>query len=133
MGVFDGEDLAGCVVFHDWERDAGLIEMSAAAVNRRWLARNVLNEMFGYAFLTVGAQMAVTRVSARDGQKHLHRIFRAYGFKELTIPRLYGRDEDGILFMLTDDDWKQSKFYRHPIVPGKQAEKSEKDQQVGEK
>lgn len=112
MGVFDGDTLAGCVIFHDWEPDAGIIEMSAAGRDRRWLTRRALDEMFNYPFREVGVQMVVTRVSASDRQAHLHRIFRAYGFKELVIPRLFGRDEDGLLFMLTDDDWKASKFYK---------------------
>jgi len=116
MGVFEDDTIAGCVVFHNWEPDAGVIEMSAAAQSRRWLTRKALDEMFEYAFRTVGVQMAVTRVSAREGQKHLHRIFRAYGFDEIRIPRLYGREEDGILFMLTDDKWKRSKFYRSEVA-----------------
>jgi RimJ/RimL family protein N-acetyltransferase len=110
LGVFDEDTIAGCVVYHDYEPDSGVIELSSAAVNKLWLTRPVLKAMFDYPFKDIGVQMVVTRVSARDGQAHLHRIFHAYGFKSLRIPRLFGRHEDGILFSLTDDDWRASKF-----------------------
>jgi RimJ/RimL family protein N-acetyltransferase len=110
MGVMQGNMPAGAVVFHDYEPDAQIIELSSAAINKRWLTRQVLKEMFDYPFVTLGLQMVVTRVSANDRQKHLHRIFHSYGFKSQVIPRLFGRHEDGILFRLTDDDWRSSKF-----------------------
>ena len=112
LGVFENGNVAGCCVYHDWDPDAGVIELSSAAADRRWLTRPVLKAMFEYPFLDLGCQMVVTRVSANERQAHLHRIFRAFGFKEMTIPRLFGRDEDGILFLLTDDDWKASKFFK---------------------
>jgi hypothetical protein len=54
--------------------------------------------------------LVVARISERNTA--LHRIFHAYGFQSIVIPRLRGRGEDERIFTLTDDDWRASKFYR---------------------
>lgn len=112
LGVFDDETLIAVVVFHDWEPKAGLIEISAAAISRRWLAKPVLWQMFSYAFNVVGCQLAVLRVSADARQAHIHRMLTAYGFDHVRIKRMYGRFEDGLVFTLTDDDWRRNGFHK---------------------
>ncbi len=110
MGVMDDGKAVACVVFHNWEPKAGIIELSGASVDRRWLTRPVINAMFDYVFIELGCQMAVMRVSARQRQKHIHRFLKAYGFTGHVIPRLLGRDEDCIVFTLTDEAWRGNKF-----------------------
>ncbi len=110
LGVFDDLSPIAVAVYHDYNPDAAIIELSAAAIDRRWLTRRVLKTMFEYPFKQAGIQMVVMRVSANDKQKHLHRMLKAYGFKGQTIKRLYGRCEDGIVFSLTDDDWRSNRF-----------------------
>ncbi len=112
MAVLSGNKIAGCVAYHNYDPRAGVIELSAAADNKRWLTKRSLKEMFEYPFVDLGVQMVIARTSADEKQAHLHKIFKTYGFKSQIIPRLYGRNEDGILFSLTDDDWRKSKFYR---------------------
>lgn len=97
----EGRLIGGCV-YHNYQPEAGTIEMSSAATTPRWLSRVVLNGIFSYPF-AIGCQMALMRVSARNTR--LHRQFDALGLRRHPIPRLYGRDEDGIIFTLTDDDW----------------------------
>ena len=104
----DGKLIAG-VVYHNWEPEAGVIEMSSASVSAHWLTRKVLREIFGYPF-RIGCQMIVFRVSERN--TGLHRQFDALGLRRHVIPRLYGRDEAGIVFTLTDDDWSAGRFMR---------------------
>jgi len=101
--------LIGGVVYHGWQQEAGTIEMSAAATTPRWLNKLVLNGIFAYPF-EIGCQMALMRVSARNTR--LHRQFDALALRRHEIPRLYGRDEDGIIFTLTDDDWSTWRFRR---------------------
>lgn len=112
MGVMEHGKAIACMVYHNFDPDAQVIEVSGAASDRRWLKRHVLNEMFDYPFKKAGVQMLVMRVSAKKEQRHLHRMLKSYGFKAHQIPRLYGRDEDGIVFTLTDDDWRKNKFNR---------------------
>lgn len=110
LGVFQGGELLGAAVFHNYEPESGVIEVSGASSSARWLPRQVLYELFSYVFDQLGCQMAVFRVSEKNTR--LHRIMRAYGFDEFRIPRLAGRHEDQILFTLTDDAWRANGFHR---------------------
>jgi hypothetical protein len=110
MGVMLDDKPIACVLFHNWEPHTGVIEMSAASVNRRWITRKTLSAMFEYPFATAGAQMLVTRNSSGPEQKHLHRMLKSYGFVHWLIPRLGGRDKDMLLWTLTDDQWRASHF-----------------------
>lgn len=103
----DGELVAG-LVYHNWEPEAGVIEVSGASVDRRWMTREVLNAMYDYPFLVCGCQMIVQRNSARN--EHLNRQLRRWGYNEYHIPRMKGRDEDGIVFTFTVEQWAA-----HPV------------------
>lgn len=94
--------IAG-TVFHNWEPAAGVIELSSAAIDSRWLTRRVINEMFGYVFETCGCQLAVMRVSVRN--KRMCSIARRFGFTGTLIRRLRGKDEDETIFTLTVEEW----------------------------
>ena len=110
IGVIDSDGrLTGGVVYHGWQPEAGTIELSAAATTPRWLNKLVLNAIFSYPF-SIGCQMALMRVSARNTR--LTRQLDALALRRLPIPRLYGRDEDGILYTMTDDAWSTWKFRR---------------------
>lgn len=107
--VEDGEIQAG-VAFHDWNPRAGVIEISAASRNKRWLTRSVLKAIFSYVFEDIGCQLCAARVDPENTS--LRRIFRSYGFNEFLIPRLLGRSKDQVVLTLTDDDWRSNKFNR---------------------
>ncbi len=111
IGVIDqsGKLVAGAV-YHNWEPKAGVIEMSSAAITKRWMTRPVLRAIFGYPFDQLGCQLIVFRVAPTD--RPLRRIFRALGCNEYVIPRLRGRDKATVLFTLADDVWKSGKFMR---------------------
>ena len=110
MGVFDGPKLVAVMVYHAFERDFGVCEMSGAAETPRWLTPKVLKEMFAYPFEQLGCQTVAMRVSAKD--RRLFRILKAYGFSQYILPRLRGRDEDEAIYLLTDDAWRANKFNR---------------------
>ena len=113
IGSIDADGkLIGGVVYHNYQPEAGTIELSSAATTPRWLNRLVLYAIFAYPF-EIGCQMALMRVSARNTR--LHRQFDALGLRRHPIPRLYGRDEDGIIFTLTDDDWSTWRFKRKAV------------------
>lgn len=110
IGVIDNAGLlvAGWA-WHGWNPHAGTIEFSGAAISPKWMTRAILNELFGYAFNKVGCQMIVTRNSATNTR--LHRQLDDFGFTRFDVPRLFGREEDGVFWTLTDTDWKKSKYY----------------------
>lgn len=107
--VVDGDgNLAAGVVFHNWNPEAEVIEVSAAASDPRWATRAVLSELFGYVFAV--AQACVAR-TAEDNAR-VRRLWKAFGAQEYVIPRLRGRTASEALLMLTDDAWAKSKFMR---------------------
>lgn len=115
MGVFEGGKPIAVMVYHDWQPERGVVEISGAATDKRWLNRKTLWAMFSYPFLELGVQMVVMRVSERNvmwNGRGLPRLLKAYGFQSVTIPRLRGRDEAEIIYMLTDDDWRANGFHK---------------------
>ncbi len=113
IGVVDEKSrrLIGGIYYHDFDPDAGVIEMSAAAISKRWLTRKTLYGLFAYPFIGLGCQLVAARHSADDAA--LARIFKAYGFHQVIIPRLFGRDTDAIVSTLTVEAWRENKFHRH--------------------
>lgn len=109
MGVCnaDGVIVAG-VIFSNYDAQAGVIEVSAAADTPRWLTRPILRELFSYPFNELHCQAVVMRTD--PGNTRLHRILTAYGFTLYEIPRLRGRDKSEFLFVLTDDAWRHNGF-----------------------
>lgn len=110
MAVIEGDALQGAAIFHNYDKDAGVIEVSAAAETPRWLTRRVLKDMFGYPFDQLGCQAVIMRVDPDN--RRLDRILKAYGFERHDIPRLRGRDKAEALFILTDDVWRANGFHK---------------------
>lgn len=110
IGVDRDGELIGGFVFHDWSPEAGVVEISFAGIDRRWLTRLVLYGAFSYVFDQLGCQMACSRTPA--SLRHAARICRAYGFRQVTVPRLFGRNEDGIISTLTVEDWRANGFHK---------------------
>jgi RimJ/RimL family protein N-acetyltransferase len=108
--VTDEGRLVGGMVFHHWSPEHGTIEVTSAATTPRWFTRQVMTELFAYPF-RIGCQMVVLQTSERNTR--LHRQLEKLGLRRHTIPRLYGRDEAGVIFTMTDDDWLSGRFMRH--------------------
>lgn len=110
MGVFqDGTMIAG-LVYYDYDRQAGVIQISGASDSARWLTKPVLWEMFSFPFNEIGCQAVVMRVDPDD--KRLGRMLPAYGFEKHVLPRMRGRDKDDAIFILFDDVWRENQFHR---------------------
>ena len=111
MGVANADDfLIGGFVFHNYEPEIGVIEVSFAGIERLWLTRPILYAAFSYVFNQLACQLACSRTPVR--LRHACRIAGAYGFKQVTVPRLFGRDEDGIISTLTVEDWRVNGFHK---------------------
>lgn len=120
IGVIDEQGfLIAGMVYHNWDPDAAIIEMSGAALpGKYWLTRETLARIFGYPFQQCRCQMVVMRVQA-DNERLLY-ILARYGFAFHKVPRLYGRDRDGVFCTLTDDAWISNKFNKrreHHLEP----------------
>ncbi len=109
MGVLDSHDkLVAGVVFHNWDKRSGVIEVSSAAIDPRWASRNVLSAAFAYCFDGLGCQSVVARIS--ENNKRASRLWKALGAQEYIIPRLRGEHEAEAVYVLYREVWANSKF-----------------------
>ncbi len=110
IGIIDerNELIAG-IVYFNYNPEAGTIEMSVEALpKQRWLTPTTLGVMFQYPFVHCGCQMLITKTMARS--THVLRMLAAMNFSLIRIPRAGGRNEDGVLALLTQEDWLASRF-----------------------
>lgn len=110
LAVIDNERLIAGMIYHNFDEDARVVEISGAGTDKRWLTRETLRVMFAIPFRDWACQAIVMRVS--DQNAPLHRMLKAYGFEHYRIPRLRGRDEAENVFVLTDEAWSLNKFNR---------------------
>jgi len=108
MAVFNGKQLVAGTLYHNWQPDSGVIELTSASTDRRWLTKPVVRAMFHMAFGMIGAQLVALRVSERNAG--MVAIAQRFGFQGVLIPRLRGRDEAEWIFTLSDDDWRASRW-----------------------
>lgn len=111
IGVLDEENrLIGGVVYHNYNPEAGIIEFSGASLSRKWYGRHMLEVFFSYPFDQLKCQMVITRNSEKNTR--LHRQLKVYGFTLYRIKRGRGRNEDEMLWTLTEEDWRANRFHR---------------------
>lgn len=110
MAVLENGKLIAGTLYHNWHEDEGIMELSSFSLSKRWLTRRVIRAMFHLPFERLGCQLVVLRVSERN--KTMCNIARSFGFTEVYIPRLRGRDEGEFIFSYTDDQWHASKYYK---------------------
>lgn len=118
IGVLDSEGkLIAGIVYHNFDPDAEIIEISGASVTPRWLTRSVIARMYQYPFLECGCQMVVQRTPLDD--ERLLRQLASGNYSFIKVPRMFGRDRDGVLCCLTYEAWTENKFcqrYKHHLV-----------------
>ncbi len=110
LGVEHNGQLVGGLVFHNWCPEHGVIEMSGASTDARWLTRTVITKALNYVFDELKCQMVVAFQDTEN--KRAIRVWKALGAQEFIIPRLRGRNNAGSLITLTEEAWSGSKFKR---------------------
>jgi RimJ/RimL family protein N-acetyltransferase len=99
-----GQPLVAGVVYHNWNPEGRVIELSSASTTRKWVSRANLKVIFGYPFDELECQLCVARISEHNARAR--RIWRALGATEYPIPRFYGRDEAMIIATLPVEAWR---------------------------
>ena len=104
------EGLVAGVIYHNYEPDSGVIEISAYSSRRDWLVKSHLKTIFDYPF----NQLDLRLVIARCGEKNerVRRIWKVLGASEAVIPELRGSSEAEIVLLLHRRNWNQSPFMR---------------------
>ena len=106
----DGELAAG-LVYHNYDPDAAVVEISGASWMKGWLTRSVLKAMYGYPFIDCGCQAVFQRVPDED--KPQHRMLKAFGAERYRIPRLRGIDRAENIYVTTRETWETNNFARY--------------------
>lgn len=103
LGILNGSKLLGAVVFHNWQDEWGVIELSAAADSPRWLSRATIREIMNICFVQHKCQQLITRQAAEN--ERAVQIYRFLGFTEILLPNMRGKGKHEILMALTDEEW----------------------------
>lgn len=104
------DSVSAVLVFHNYQPEAGVIEVSAVADDARWAQRSILKDAFNYIYNQLGCQMAAARCDVSN--ERVRRLWKAFGADEYVIPRLRGRQKDEAILTLTDDAWRSSRLSR---------------------
>jgi len=113
----DGRLIAG-LVYHNYDPEAAIIEISGAAITARWLTREMIARMHQYPFHQCECQMVAMRIPANNTR--LLRQLAVYGYTFREVPRLFGRKRDGVIATLTFEDWVENRFnqrLQHHVEP----------------
>lgn len=108
IGIVEDGKLIGGMVYKNYDPDAGVIEMSGAALPGKHWTRESVQRVYGYPFDQLGCQMVVMVVE--DGNRRLLRQLAALNYSFIRIPRLHGRDKDAVVCLLTREDWLANSF-----------------------
>lgn len=107
--VKDGRLAAG-FVFHNYEPETGVIEVSGYSNCRNWVTPTYFRAIFDYPFNRAGCRVVVARHSEKN--KRVIRIWRAIGADQVALPEVRGPGEAEIVAILTREKWENSKFMR---------------------
>ena len=120
IGIIDDEGrLVAGLVYHNYDPESGIVEISGAALpGKQWLTRGTIQAMYGYPFHGLGCQMIVQRTPSSDVR--LLGMLAAYDYHFIAVPRMFGRDNDGVLCCLTREAWEANRFnrrFKHHLKP----------------
>ena len=111
IGFYDSShNLHAAVVYHNYCKAAGTIEMSCYSASRHWATKHIINLMFNYPFEQVGCRLVVARHS--ENHNRARRIWKALGAHEYVIPELRAEGEAEVIAVLPRTVWNDSKFKR---------------------
>jgi len=108
IGVVEGGRLIAGLLYFNYDTDAATIELGIASTTPRWLSRATYRRMYEYPFIECGCQMIKSYARA-DNERVLSQFARM-NFNLVLVPRWFGRNDDGVLATLTDDQWLDCKI-----------------------
>jgi len=106
-----GDRLMGGAVYHNWNPEAGVIEISAAFVSPLWARPGVLHDLYAYPYEQMGCQATVYRTG--ETNRAARRFLRKRGAVEYVIPRLRGPREAEVICVLTVEAWRANERKPH--------------------
>ena len=108
IGLATAENgLVAGVVYHDYEPEYGVIEITAFSARRDWLSRRFLGIIFDYPFDDLRCRIVKARTS--ENNKHVVRIWGALGAENISIPNYRAPGENEIVSLLSAGAWQKFK------------------------
>lgn len=104
------EGIVAGIVYHNFDPDAKVIEISAYSNTRTWLNRDNLKRIFDYPFNQLNNRLVIARCGERNHR--VRRIWNHLGADEFSIPKLRNENEAEIVMTLEKVKWKNSKYMR---------------------
>ena len=112
IGMHDGDNLIGGVVYSNWNPNFGIVELAAAATSPRWLTRRTLSDIFIFPFEVLKVRLCLLNVS--ETNHRMRSIAERAGFTPHLIPDLRADGEGNIVYTLHKRDWDAGKLKRVP-------------------
>ena len=112
MGIFKGSELIAAIIFHGWQQEYGVIEISAAAKSPAWLTRKSIQEIMMICFDQHNCQQIVSRMST-DNERAI-KIYKYLGFDSVLLPNMRGSGKHEWLMLLQRDQWNAHKLRKAP-------------------
>lgn len=114
-GVTDALEPLGVYVVHDWNPDAGTVEISGMSRDKRFPSRRALRLVFEHCYVGLGCQAVVCKADAGNAQ--VRRWGKMLGAEEYIIPRLRGREASEAVLVMTVEAWRVSRWAgKHEIT-----------------
>jgi len=108
LGVVDENIILGVIIFHDWQRERGTVEITGAAETPRWCSRDVVRLIYKTCFEKLSVNQIVARCDANN--KKTERIFTALGFDAIRLPNMRGPGRDELFFYQTRESWLNTRY-----------------------
>ena len=106
IGVADAAGaLIGGAVYHEFRGND--IQISCAAVSRRWLNKRFIKAMFVYPFIQLGCDRVTSCIPSRNA--HTRRFIEGLGFKEEGSMRRGFIGDDCIIYGMLREECKYIK------------------------
>jgi len=110
MGVFLDDELICGVLYHNYMPEFGTVEMSAAALSRRWMSKAVLRDMLNMPFDALGCHAIIA--CHDEAATHLRRMWTSVGGVETVVANKRGAGRAEVVSVLTADKWHESRYMK---------------------
>lgn len=106
----DGQLIAG-VLYHDYYEPFGTVEISICAIDKIWMTRKVMHDIFALPFNMLNCQLVIMRTSEKNGS--VRGLAEKYNLPSVYLPRARGRNEGELIYSVTEEMWRDSPFARN--------------------
>jgi RimJ/RimL family protein N-acetyltransferase len=109
VGVVRQGELAAAVVYHDWQAEAGTVQLSCAAASPRWATRQVVGAILGAAFLgKLGAPVRKVWTATPHTNERAVRFNNGIGFKrEAVLRQHYAPGVHAVICSILAPEWRK--------------------------